>query len=150
MEIFSNRLKELRQNLPIDKRKQTDVAKILGISAQSYSTYENGREPNFEILCKIADYFNVSIDYLLGREKEFESIQQLDEFMERDYTIETGPFWDDLGKGYYARVVEIPAIIVYERTESKARVSLNDAKREWGYRAIKDGVDIPKPKLMEV
>lgn len=67
MEVFSNRLKELRNELPLEKRKQTDVAKELGISAQSYSTYENGREPNYELLCKISKYFNVSIDYLLGQ-----------------------------------------------------------------------------------
>lgn len=47
---------------------QKDVAKILGISQQHYSQYENG---NYELplrhLARLADYYHVSADYLLGR-----------------------------------------------------------------------------------
>ena len=65
MSIFSNRLKECR----IDKSKtQKDVADYLGISERGYQNYEIGkREPKIETLNKLADYLNVSIDYLTGR-----------------------------------------------------------------------------------
>ena len=47
---------------------QKEIAEYLGITRSSYGMYENGvREPNISTLIKIADYFNVSLDYLLGR-----------------------------------------------------------------------------------
>lgn len=61
--MFSNRLKTLRQERDL---KQSDIAKYLGVSAQSYSSYENGREPNYEMLKKLCSLFNVSADWLLG------------------------------------------------------------------------------------
>lgn len=58
------RLIELRkqQNLT-----QQDMARILGISRQAYSNYELGnREADYTTLKKLSNYFNVTIDYLLG------------------------------------------------------------------------------------
>lgn len=50
---------------------QVDVAEKLNLSVQAYSHYEIGRrEPDFDTLKKLADLFNVSIDYLLGRSIE--------------------------------------------------------------------------------
>lgn len=47
---------------------QDEVADKLGVARQTYSRYENGqRECSFETLRKLADYLNVSTDYLLGR-----------------------------------------------------------------------------------
>lgn len=47
---------------------QAAMAKQLGISRSTIGMYETGaREPDFETLQKIADYFNVDTDYLLGR-----------------------------------------------------------------------------------
>ena len=61
--MFSDRLRILRQERSL---KQSDIAKYLGVSAQSYSSYENGREPNYEMLKKLCSFFNVSSDWLLG------------------------------------------------------------------------------------
>ena len=48
---------------------QKDMAEYLGISRQAYANYEVGlREPDFDSLVKLADYFGVSLDELLGRE----------------------------------------------------------------------------------
>lgn len=47
---------------------QVEIAEKLEISRSTIGMYETGaREPNFETLEKIADFFNVDIDYLLGR-----------------------------------------------------------------------------------
>jgi transcriptional regulator with XRE-family HTH domain len=63
--LFRFRLKELREENNISR---SDLAEILGVSTQTIANYENGhREPNFDILLKIADYFNVTVDYLIGR-----------------------------------------------------------------------------------
>lgn len=48
---------------------QQEVANKLNLSVQAYSHYETGRrKPDYKTLKKLADFFNVSIDYLLGRE----------------------------------------------------------------------------------
>lgn len=73
-----NKLKELRKERG---KRQLDVAKDLNLSPQVYCNYENGlREPSYEILKKLADYFSVSVDYLLGRDNSLsnESNSKLD------------------------------------------------------------------------
>jgi transcriptional regulator with XRE-family HTH domain len=63
--FFNDRLKALREDNDLT---QEELAKILHINRSTLSNYENiGREPNYTLLIKIADYFNVSLDYLLGR-----------------------------------------------------------------------------------
>lgn len=46
------------------------VAKELGISSGSVTAWKNGTEPRPKTLSKIADYFHVSTDYLLGKEEK--------------------------------------------------------------------------------
>lgn len=54
------KLKELRGT-----KTQEELAKLLNLSQKTYSNYENGNsEPNIETLCKIADFYGVSLDYL--------------------------------------------------------------------------------------
>ena len=66
MSKFSERLKLLRNNVLIS---QQYLADIIGISKSSINMYERGeREPSLETLEAIADYFNVDMDYLLGRQ----------------------------------------------------------------------------------
>lgn len=60
--LFKQRLRELRGN-----RTLKEVADSLGISRATLGFYEDGsRKPDIEILYKIAKYYNVSADYLLG------------------------------------------------------------------------------------
>ena len=59
------RLKELREE---NKYTQQYVAEKLNIRQNTYSQYENGkRQMPLELLWKLADYYNTSIDYLVGR-----------------------------------------------------------------------------------
>ena len=59
------RLKELRQKKRIS---QVTLAMELNMNQNSISRYETGeREADYKTLIAIADYFNVSVDYLLGR-----------------------------------------------------------------------------------
>lgn len=63
MSVFADRLRQLR----LDRgEKQSDVSNMLGIAVQSYSAYEGSREPKYEYLCKLAQHYNVTADYLLG------------------------------------------------------------------------------------
>lgn len=67
MKVFQERLKELRKQNGLT---QQQLAEILHISQPSYIRYEAGTaEPTQENLIKIADTFDVSVDYLLGRKE---------------------------------------------------------------------------------
>ena len=60
-----NRLKSLRNGLNIT---QKELASFLGINQNTYSYWENGKvKIDSDSLAKLSDYFDVSIDYLLGR-----------------------------------------------------------------------------------
>lgn len=49
------------------QKTQQDLADYLGISRQAYSNYESSkRQPDYETLLKLGEYFNCSVDYLLG------------------------------------------------------------------------------------
>jgi transcriptional regulator with XRE-family HTH domain len=63
--MLPDRLKTLRVE---KKRTQKDIADFLGISRQAYTKYENDQtEPDNKTLSKLAEYFDVTTDYLLGR-----------------------------------------------------------------------------------
>lgn len=62
--IIRSNLKEVRQDHDIT---QQEVAAILGVAQNTYSQYENGKiELTAPVLIQLADYYQVSIDYLLG------------------------------------------------------------------------------------
>ena len=59
------RIKELRLEKNLS---QNDIAKVLGCNQTAVGKYEREQlEPNISTLMKLADFFNVSIDYLLNR-----------------------------------------------------------------------------------
>lgn len=67
------------RNLRKQKRiSQTELAKILHVSQQTITAWETGKaEPSSSAVSNLADYFNVTTDYLLGRpEKQTKSRQQ--------------------------------------------------------------------------
>ena len=65
MSTFGSRLKDLRQSKGLTG---VELGEILNVSNKTISTWENNtREPNQEMTATIAEYFNVTTDYLLGR-----------------------------------------------------------------------------------
>ena len=62
---MKNKIKQLREEMTLT---QKECADKFGVTLRAWQTYEQGvSEPKYELLCKIADMFNVSLDYLLGR-----------------------------------------------------------------------------------
>ena len=62
------RLKELRENAGL---KQTELAAMMGITERRYQRYERGEgEPRLAGWIWLADYFQVSLDYLVGRSED--------------------------------------------------------------------------------
>ena len=67
MILFTERLKELRCEKGLS---QAELAKALNVSQRSISSWETGfRQPDFETLALISQFFEVTADYLLGIEK---------------------------------------------------------------------------------
>lgn len=60
-----SRIRDLREDRDLN---QTEVAKMLGMSQTGYSKYETGENDiPTDILIKLADFYDVSVDYLLNR-----------------------------------------------------------------------------------
>lgn len=83
--MIGDRLKKLRQQ---KKLTQTEFANKIGISRGTYAHYEiNKRQPDYETLIKIASFFNVSTDFLLGvtdnPSRDETKEQKLKEFLEQ-------------------------------------------------------------------
>ena len=70
---FANTLQSLRKKNGVTQEK---LAFHLGVSPQAVSKWENGSFPDGDLLPKIADYFQVSIDYLYGRDQEKITVEQ--------------------------------------------------------------------------
>jgi transcriptional regulator with XRE-family HTH domain len=69
--MLYERIRELREKKGV---LQAEVSKRLNVTRESYSMYETGkRQMNYETLCLLADYFEVSTDYLLGRQEALPS-----------------------------------------------------------------------------
>lgn len=86
--MLGTRLKHLRKR---NNKTQQDIADMLCVTRPTYTAYEvEKRKPDYDILCKIADYYDVSTDYLLGRtDNEYNNLsekqkQVVDFFLERE------------------------------------------------------------------
>ena len=63
--MYLQRLRDLREDADLN---QTDIAEYLGIQQTVYSRYERGmRTIPLEHLIRLADFYNVSLEYLVGR-----------------------------------------------------------------------------------
>ena len=80
-----NKLKELRK---LSNKTQDDIAALLNTTQATYSRYEqNQSEPTIDTLCKLADYYNVSLDYLIGRDfkNEIGYLTENEKFLINDF-----------------------------------------------------------------
>lgn len=74
-----NRLRDLREDRDL---RQVDVSTATGIDQRTLSNYETGKtNPDSFAIIQLCDFYNVSADYLLGR--EFEEKSTSDEIIER-------------------------------------------------------------------
>lgn len=61
---YAEALKRFRREYNLTQKQVADTAKLF---PQGYQVYEYGREPSVSLLCKLADTYDVSLDYLTGR-----------------------------------------------------------------------------------
>lgn len=85
--MFSRKLKSLRERKELA---QGTVAGKLNLTQATYSRYESGiHQPDFLILKRIANLFNVSIDYLLDNEKNLPNVER---FIDLEWFIMNGKY----------------------------------------------------------
>ncbi|PTM59584.1 helix-turn-helix domain-containing protein [Desmospora activa] len=109
MNTFSERLKSLRNKSGLS---QSELATRLSIAKSTLAMYETGkREPGFETAQRIADFFNVTLDYLTGRTdnptgypshlKDLPPMERLGQFIKENefkdlFFHRSGDYFDDL------------------------------------------------------
>ena len=113
--MLSDRLRMLRKKTG---RSQEEVAKGLGLSRSRYSHYETGRnQPDNEMLAKIANYFDVTVDYLVGNDvpewATKEDVLDLQEMLESNVNMSYGG--ENLTEEEKQRVREILTAIFWEK-----------------------------------
>ena len=62
--MFSEKIRQLRKDRHLT---QAEVAKDVGLSARGYQDLELGAKPRYDALLHIADFYDVSVDWLMGR-----------------------------------------------------------------------------------
>lgn len=83
--MFSTRLAQLREELGLTRK---EVAEKLNIDQTTYGKYElSKRQPDYDTLQKIASFYNVSVDYLLGRTNVRNSNNNTDEDFPDDVKV---------------------------------------------------------------
>ncbi|MEY8463730.1 helix-turn-helix domain-containing protein [Streptococcus merionis] len=113
---ISSRLSHLREDSGKEKQ---DLARYLGITPRSYSRYETGeRTPDLSVLICLAEYFNCSVDYLLGRERSnsLNVIDREDALCYKDITQ----------KGYNGKLAHGLIKEIIEKQSYQERVHLSD------------------------
>ena len=114
--IFGRRLKNLRYE--IMRKTQKEFSELLGIPQPTLSAYESGRnKPTIDVVIRIADTCNVSVDWLCGR----------DHISHIDSLADVMNFFFEL---YEAKEFSC-ATKIYDRVDLEDENETNDAKRNW-------------------
>lgn len=129
MSILGDRIKKERENLNLTRE---DLAKEIGVSYSAIAMYEQGhREPNNELMLKICEIFDCSMDYLTGKSKFKTKSSELDNYLNNE--IKNNLIKDlkaleldkpDLEKAItaffenYIDISEHPTINIYEMEDS--------------------------------
>lgn len=75
--FYLKKLREYRQNR---KLTQEEMSKILNLGSTTYKNYENNiTEPNIQTLINLADFYNISLDELVGREADTINLKYLND-----------------------------------------------------------------------
>jgi len=94
MATFSKRLKKLRKK---NKVTLDELAREIDITKTTISRYENEkRVPKMDTVKKIADYFNVTTDYLIGNTDEKKSADKIKDAIAKDPELVS--FWDEIAQ----------------------------------------------------
>lgn len=110
MSVLGDRIKKERKNLDLTRE---DLAKKIGVSYSAIAMYEQGhREPNNELMLKICEIFNCSMDYLMG----LTSFQNPKEDLEKalyDFDLTEDEYYDAINCFMYDDVQALSFIVLF-------------------------------------
>lgn len=87
MDALSSKIKALRKE---KKKTQQNIADLLNVRRSTYGEYERGKIlPPMDKLKIIADYFGVTVDYLIGNEEATENQEEIDVSQQLEVALET-------------------------------------------------------------
>jgi len=115
---YGERLKQLRKDRDL---KQSDLAAILGVSSSAIGSYERcERQPTYELLLKYAEFFKVSIDYMLCNSNEkltVEAYRQLETLDLSDTLAKSSVTLDsvELSAADKKRVLDIATVLLFDK-----------------------------------
>lgn len=124
--VFKDVIKELRKSKSI---KQSELADILNVNRTAVAKWETGKnKPSADTLEEIADYFNVSIDYLMGRQETrggFEAYKRNERDLRMLYYFSR---LNDMGKNEaLKRIDELAELPKYQNKGDIPMAAHNDA-----------------------
>lgn len=106
-------LKILRKRINLT---QKEVADAVGITFQTYSYYETGRtNPTPEMLCKLADFFGVTVDELLGRTPQLFDDARIERPEVLDLFKQLNVAEQERALGYMERMLEERGVVIKRR-----------------------------------
>lgn len=109
---FGNRLKELRQQRGLT---QADLAHLLDLGPTAISNYEaNRNEPAFDKLVQLANYFEVSCDYLLGMSDKYLPVQG--EVIDKDI-LEIFNLYQEMDASYVPELKSYARYLIYKQKQ---------------------------------
>ena len=92
LNLLGNNIRELRNRKNLS---QLQLSKLMHVSQQTVGSWETGRAiPGSDTLNTLADYFNVSTDYLLGRPNKTNNETDLDEMLDNAHSYDGKPLDD--------------------------------------------------------
>ena len=118
-----NRIKELRTSISLT---QSELGKVIGVNQSAIGKYERGElEPNIETIQKLADFFECSTDYLLGRSDDLGVISISSQKQNAAELTPEGSelldLFNGLEKEYRAQVLEYVRFIAERRNAVKRK-----------------------------
>lgn len=112
-------LKELRKSKGLTVAK---AAELFGVASRTYTSYElEEREPNLTMLNKIADYYGVTTDYLLGREPAPDPLSLVTAKVDDDKFVELYSSLPEYAKSIFVDTMEKLAQAKKDQTQKKHR-----------------------------
>jgi transcriptional regulator with XRE-family HTH domain len=115
---YGERISELRTKM---KLTQEELAKRIGITRAALSHYEkNRREPDYETLQKLADFFDVNVDYLLGRTVDPSPSNKTDKPSDELTTVMFHK-WDQLDEKRRRQALKLIEILEQEADEENSK-----------------------------
>ena len=151
MNKFSENLKHLRESKALS---QQELADLIGMSKSSVNMYERGeREPGFETIEVIADFFGVTTDYLFGRNKKVKkAVAVSDSKFDKNEVVLIRKYrtLDEHGKAIVTCVLDIEASRI-KTQNSEPVLSVNECPVEYKYsKSNQDKVIAIKTVMIDV